>query len=509
MDKQISNVVAYQQKALKFILIIYSISIIAICTLLPIFKLIGLYNDMKWLNLIVFIGIALVELIIFAYIHKTAYKNEEWNITLRKLRVIIVLICYINYVYLTLLIPSREVWVAVFYFIILGALFLDVKMVISSIIVSVFCEVAVFLINPLLIPDKQVLVRELIMRIVVIGYISFGIFIFTVLAAQLLKDVDINEKKLIEKNTDISRLFNRLTEFAQTLLSSSDTLSVVIEESNNSIQEIANVSESINEDSGEILNKSQENKKTLESLLNINENVWSKVKEMEKNSFNLIEISNNNENSLKEVLNIIVRITESIKITSNTTDILEEKSKQMDKILSTISSIAEQTNLLALNASIEAARAGELGRGFTVVADEVRVLAENSKSSSDEIGIIINEFKNEIYQVKGLMKENNEKIILGHELLNTSVNNVIDMIEKLKISGGEIKEVNNLISHVLSDTKNVVDFNSNVVVLTEDTLKKFKTVTEAINQSAATSEEIIASSEELKNTATEMNKIIE
>ncbi|MGN5157204.1 methyl-accepting chemotaxis protein [Aeromonas hydrophila] len=68
---------------------------------------------------------------------------------------------------------------------------------------------------------------------------------------------------------------------------------------------------------------------------------------------------------------------------------LNEQSKSIEAIVSTISSIAEQTNLLALNAAIEAARAGDQGRGFAVVADEVRQLAARTSLSTDEIASVV------------------------------------------------------------------------------------------------------------------------
>lgn len=508
MEKSTGIIMDYQRKTLKFVIIIYCISTVLSGAVFTIMKLLGLYTEIKWIHIFVLLGIVATELLTFKIMYKSTVKDKDsWEKGFKRLKIIILFFTYLHYLYLNLMVPSKILWVSVFYFVIVGALFLDLKMIGISIGLSIISETIIFYLKPELLPDKQVLLRESLMIGVCTALILFGIFIFAWFASKLLKEVEVNERDLKEKNESITELFNNMSEFAGTLLNASETLTISVDDTSSSMQEIASVSQNVNDDSNEMLEKSNNNKEILQVLLEINETVSSKIDDTKESSSEAIKVSNKNEVSLKEALGIIEEIKNSIQTTFEATKILDEKSKQMDEILSIIGGIAEQTNLLALNASIEAARAGESGRGFAVVAEEVRKLAENSRNSLSDVGIIVDEFKGKTYEVEKLMTDNNEKIVVGNEILNGTVHNMNKMIDNLKISGVSINEVRNLMDTLLYETKEVVKFNSDVTERTENMINRFKIVTETVNQNAAMSEEIAASAEQLNTMAAEMNKL--
>ncbi len=167
------------------------------------------------------------------------------------------------------------------------------------------------------------------------------------------------------------------------------------------------------------------------------------VLDIAKNTSN-IELSATETTKLaKDGETVVNRSVEKVKLIANTISesaqfiqSLGDRSNQIGEIINVINDIADQTNLLALNAAIEAARAGEQGRGFAVVADEVRKLAERTGNSTAEIGDMVKSIQNEVHEVVISMDNITKEVKAGVELSTEAGNvlrNIVEGVDRLHL----------------------------------------------------------------------------
>lgn len=212
--------------------------------------------------------------------------------------------------------------------------------------------------------------------------------------------------------------------------------------------------------------------------------------------------------AIKEAITQITIVESTVTNSALVVERLGEQSKEIDQIVSTISGIASQTNLLALNAAIEAARAGEQGRGFAVVADEVRKLAEQSQEAAKQIAKLIQDIQSETESAVAAMKNGKQEVRTGVNMVNNAGQVFGSILNLVKASSDQVREISAEIDLVAQGSQSIVRAMNEIAAVSKESASETQTVSAATEEQSASMEEIASSSQALASLAEELRSAV-
>lgn len=295
-----------------------------------------------------------------------------------------------------------------------------------------------------------------------------------------------NSMKVMQES--LRTMIGRIKENSSNINMQSENLSSISEE-------IASVSQNVTEAISEVAkgtsNQSEELIHITETLDNFSHKLSGMVKEIhvvDSNSREMSVMANYSSSEMNGLNQSVTNVSNSFKKFYGKIIALGKDINEINEITNLINNIAEQTNLLALNAAIEAARAGEAGRGFSVVAEEIRKLAEQSKDSSENISKLING-----------IAQNTDVIVQDSIMMDDELLNQVKVIDN---SIASFKKIIEAVDEVIPKIETVKNSAENIENDKNSILNRIDGLSSISVEVSASSEEISASSEEM-NASTE------
>lgn len=207
------------------------------------------------------------------------------------------------------------------------------------------------------------------------------------------------------------------------------------------------------------------------------------------------------EQSTREAIEKIAEVSAAIETLAVSVENLGRRSAEIGSIVDVITSIADQTNLLSLNAAIEAARAGESGRGFSVVAEEVRKLAEGSGKAAEQIGELIKDVQQETAKALKYMEIGTSEVHIGASVVERSGNSLRQITEAVTRTAALAQDIASATTEQVRRTSEVDRAMHEIAAVVEQNAASAQETAAAAEQQTACMEEISSSAQDLADMA--------
>ncbi|MBP2628548.1 MAG: methyl-accepting chemotaxis sensory transducer [Firmicutes bacterium] len=306
----------------------------------------------------------------------------------------------------------------------------------------------------------------------------------------------------------LAQFVRQISDTSQTLAASSEELSASVEEHLKSVdivaQSINDIAEGASQNADNISNISA----TLEEISAGSQQISAGASDVNISTQNAVSEAGKGMDMLEQLVSQNEYINQSMSEITVVTTHLSQGSEKIKGIVDVINGIAVQTNLLALNAAIEAARAGEAGRGFAVVADEVRKLAEQSANATKDIGGIISNMSNEINIAVATVGKADKEVMKGKESAIITQKGFRIIIEKLEDVKTGVEQIAVAVDETAKGTQTVVTSIENISSIAHKTSSNSETVAASSEEQSAGMHEINDNVANLSTLAADMMAVV-
>ncbi len=354
---------------------------------------------------------------------------------------------------------------------------------------------------------------------------AFGIAFSQMVAQQrdLIGKVKITAVSVADASRQLTKAAEQTAQATQQIASTIQQVAKGTADQSNALQQTAGSVEHLSGAIGQIAGGAQEQAKGVDEATGIVKKVSGAITEVSNNARAGVEAWQNTAASAAEGARMthetvvgMDKVKKAMDQVSVRVTDLGERSGEIGKIVGTIDDIAAQTNLLALNAAIEAARAGEQGRGFAVVADEVRKLAERSSLATKEIASIVGGIQTGVREAVNAMQQGSKEVEVGYRLATDAggaLDNILErsrsvakQVEEISIAAQELQSLSGFMVEAIDQINRIVEQNA---ATTEQMAKSSGAVSRSVEATAGVAEENSAASEEVSASVEEMSAQVE